>query len=64
MLRLFSQLPRSKQEMEEHITALRDVVLSEEHKDIFDHLYSCLSILDVKSSSMLGFNSIIDDLMK
>jgi len=33
--------------------------LSEEHQDVFDHLYSCLSILDAKSSSMLAFNSII-----
>ncbi|MBA7604960.1 MAG: hypothetical protein GH143_07090 [Calditrichaeota bacterium] len=59
MFRLFSQLPRTPDAIKAHIEALSEVVLSEKHKDVFDHLYSCLSILDAKSSSMLSFNSII-----
>lgn len=59
MFRLFDQLQRSDDERKAHIDVLSNVVLSEVHKDLFDHLYSCLSILDAKSQSMLGFNSII-----
>ncbi len=59
MFRLFKQLPRTPQAMNAHIKALRSLVLAEEHRDIFEHLYECLSILDAKSSSLLSFNSII-----
>ena len=59
MFRLCSQLPRTPDAIKAHLQALRNVVLSEEHQDVFDHLYTCLSILDAKSSSMLAFNSII-----
>ena len=53
------QLQRSDKERTSHIAALSKIVLSETHQNLFDHLYSCLSIIDSKSSSMLGFNSII-----
>jgi hypothetical protein len=59
MFRLRSQLQRTEKDIESHIDVLSGVVLSEEHRYLFDHLYSCLSILDEKSSSMLAFNSII-----
>ena len=59
MFSLFSQLPGKPEDMKAHIESLTKVVLSEEQSDIFDHLYSCLSILDSKSSSMVSFNSII-----
>jgi len=32
---------------------------SDEHKKVFEHLYGCLTVLDDKSSALLGFNSII-----
>lgn len=59
MFSLYAELPRAEEEMEAHAKALAETVLSEEHKDLFDHLYSCLSILDSKSASMLTFNSLV-----
>lgn len=59
MFKLFSQLPKSDADFERHIYALRKMVNQAEHQKIFDHLYASLSILDSKSSSLLGFNSII-----
>lgn len=59
MFKLYSQLPKSKEALREHIKALTKLTEDHEHRDLFDHLYSCLSILDSKSSSLLTFNSII-----
>ena len=59
MLNLFSQIQRTDSQRDDHIDVLSKVVLSEVHQDLFNYLYSCLSILDSKSQSMLGFNSII-----
>ena len=56
---LFSQLPKTEEEMREHLDALIHMADAPRHDEIFDHLYGCLSILDSKSSSLLGFNSII-----
>ena len=59
MFKLYSQLPRDRKALEEHITALARMTNVREHQELFDHLYGCLSILDAKSSSLLSFNSII-----
>jgi len=54
---LLSQLPTNAQRSD-HVDALR-AVHNGPDKYLFDHLYDCLSILDAKSQSLLGFNSII-----
>lgn len=59
MFKLFSQLPRNDSEIWDHIEALRQIRNQDAHQNLFDHLYSCLSILDSKSASLLQFNSII-----
>lgn len=59
MFDLRSQLQRTPAERKAYIAALSRVEASEEHRDLFEHLYACLSILDAKSQSLLGFNSII-----
>lgn len=59
MFRLFEQLPSKREEVDAHIQALAEMTKTHEHRGLFDHLYECLSILDQKSSSLLGFNSII-----
>lgn len=59
MFELYSQLPKTKAELREHIAALEAMTNVHEHKALFDHLYDCLSILDAKSTSLLSFNSII-----
>lgn len=57
--KLLSQLPRTDEDVRRHINALTNMANAKGHEEIFDHLYSCLSILDSKSSSLLAFNSII-----
>lgn len=59
MYKIFGQLPRSQSEVKVHTEALSRMAKSEEHKALFDHLYTCLTILDGKSASLLSFNSII-----
>ena len=59
MFKLFSQLPKRDSDLRSHIVALGLIKDEQSHQKLFDHLYSCLSILDSKSSSLLGFNSII-----
>lgn len=59
MLRISHGLQRTEDESRAHIDALCRVVLSDRHRELFQHLYDCLSILDAKSQSLLGFNSII-----
>jgi hypothetical protein len=56
---LYSQLPRTVEDVDAHIRALSRMTAEHEHSAVFDHLYECLSILDSKSSSLLSFNSII-----
>lgn len=56
---LFAQLPKSDEDLRKHVSALSRMTEQREHQELFDHLYECLSILDSKSSSLLGFNSII-----
>ncbi len=59
MFKLYSQLPRSKEELQKHIAALGAMTAATEQQELFRHLYDCLSILDAKSTSLLSFNSII-----
>lgn len=59
MFRLFEQIPKGEEAIQAHITALHRMTDEPQHQELFDHLYSCLSILDAKSSSLLSFNSII-----
>ena len=59
MFRLYDQLPGTPEQIERHIEALSNLTSAKEHQELFDHLYSCLSILDSKCSSLLSFNSII-----
>ena len=59
MFNLFAELPATKADYEEHIGALEEMYKSPEDKELFKHLYDCLSILDSKSTSLLTFNSVI-----
>jgi hypothetical protein len=59
MLGLHAQLQRCAEERKVHLEALSEHVLGDKDKALFEHLYACLSILDTKSQSLLGFNSII-----
>ena len=59
MFNLYSQLPKSREDLRKHISALSRMTSEREHQELFDHLYECLSILDSKSASLLSFNSII-----
>lgn len=59
MFNLYEQLPMDEKALRAHIAALRRITDFQEHQELFDHLYGCLSILDAKSSSLLTFNSII-----
>jgi|SRR5689334_18248649 len=56
MFKLHAQLPKSDSDLREHVAALKGAIGPDK---LFDHLYGCLTILDSKSSSLLGFNSII-----
>jgi len=55
---LLAQLPKNHQ-LSDHVGALRAVHSNVADRDLFDHLYDSLSILDSKSQSLLGFNSIL-----
>lgn len=59
MFRLYDQLPETTEQIERHIKALSNLTSAKDHQELFGHLYSCLSILDSKCSSLLSFNSII-----
>lgn len=59
MFELYSQLPKDKEQLRQHVAALSAMTKDREHQELFDHLYECLSILDAKSISLLSFNSII-----
>lgn len=59
MFNLYSQLPRTRRDLQRHIAALAAMTNVHEHQALFNHLYDCLSILDAKSTSLLSFNSII-----
>ena len=55
---MFRPSAKTEAALGSHINALRTMTESKEQK-LFEHLYTCLSILDTKSSSLLAFNSII-----
>jgi len=61
MFKLYQQLPKDEGALRDHIEGLRSMTddRNKAHHALFDHLYECLSILDSKASSLLGFNSII-----
>jgi hypothetical protein len=59
MFDLFSQLPKCDSDLINHKVKMAEMLKHPEHQILFEHLYSSLSILDAKSSSLLGFNSII-----
>ncbi len=59
MLDLMKDLPKTKQETNQHLRLLTRMTMSKRNKPIFDHLYDCLSILDSKSSFLLTFNSLV-----
>ncbi len=56
---IYNQLQYGHNEIESHIESLLKMANEQEHKELFAHLYGCLSILDAKSASLLQFNSII-----
>lgn len=58
-MNIWAQLQRTRAEELTHIDALSRIAASETHQELFQHLYGCLSILDAKAQSLLGFNSII-----
>jgi len=58
MGRLFTKHPKTEAELQSHLDALTGMTKGEQPK-LFEHLYSCLSILDTKSSSLLASNAII-----
>jgi hypothetical protein len=57
MFKLGAGLPKTEAELRDHAKALCEMMASEK-KDLFSHLYECLSILDTKSSSLLASNAI------
>jgi hypothetical protein len=59
MSKLFAQPPKSDADLQAHIAALKRLQSHSAYEKAFDHLYSCLTILDSKSTSLLSFNSII-----
>lgn len=58
MFKLGAGLPKTEAQFRDHEKALCEMMVSEK-KDLFKHLYDCLSILDTKSSSLLASNGII-----
>ncbi|MBF8274871.1 MAG: hypothetical protein HW380_3976 [Magnetococcales bacterium] len=60
MFKILDELQTNENERERYITTLAGVFTEDTtiHKEIFDHLYGCLSILDSKSASLLSFNAI------
>ncbi len=59
MFKLKTDLPKGKIGLTNHLAALSKMKSDEQHKDVFNHLYNCLTILDDKFSALLTFNSII-----
>jgi hypothetical protein len=57
MFRLGAGLPKTEAELRGREKALCEMMTGEK-KDLFSHLYGCLSILDTKSSSLLASNAI------
>lgn len=56
---LYAELPKDEKTLKEHVISLSRMAKVREHRELFDHLYECLSILDSKSQSLLAFNAII-----
>lgn len=59
MFGIYENLPRDDAEFEKHLNALIRLRADPKYKDVFDHLYDCLSILDAKSASLLAFNALV-----
>lgn len=56
---LKAQLPLTESEETAYLSNLKNLLEDKSQEVIFSHLYSNLSILDSKSSSLLTFNAII-----
>jgi hypothetical protein len=50
---------RTSETRDAYLKALRNMDLTEAVQYEHDHLYDCLSILDVKATALIGFNSIL-----
>lgn len=59
MLRINENLPGTPDEFNDHLDALMKLRADKQYKEVFDHLYDCLSILDTKSASLLAFNALV-----
>lgn len=59
LARLNQGIYRSPEAQREHLLAIRNMQHEIGNSFEHDHLYSCLSILDVKSTSLLTYNSIL-----
>ena len=59
MFKIYHQLPRSSQEIEDHLDALESMTSDNGNKALIEHLYGTLTVLDVKATSMLAFNGIM-----
>ncbi|WP_293004959.1 hypothetical protein [Nitrosomonas sp.] len=53
------QLPETKEELDEYLKNLKNLLSDQQQEPIFAHLYENLSILDAKAASLLQFNSIL-----
>jgi len=56
---LFQGRYRTRALQDAHLEALRNLELTAAQQYEHDHLYDCLSILDRKSTALIGFNSIL-----
>jgi len=57
---LYRELPDGEEEIRAHFKVLSYIAEAPDHqKELFDHLYSCLSVLDSKAAALLTFDSII-----
>jgi len=59
MFKLLPRLQKTEEERQKHIKALSHLIANEADRNLFDHFYQTLTILDAKSSSLLVFNGII-----
>lgn len=58
-LHCYENLPDSEEDKATHIDTLKKLLDDDEHRNIFDHLYETLTILDTKSASLLQANAIV-----
>ena len=55
---LYSQLPRTGEQLDKHLVSLRRLASRAEDRELFNHLYEALTTLDRKSTSLLQFDSV------